>query len=418
VEKRNSMYKLVLTFLTILMLTGCWDKEEIDQRAYVLGIGLDQGDNEGEFQLTYLISNPEVGSTQQGGGTDEPSHEIITFDAASFIQSQNIANAVIAKPITYDILDLFVVSEEFAKSKDFIRWMYDATKDREVRRDTKLIVTKEKASEFIEKNKPKLETRRHEYFEILLENANLIGLIPNSELHNFFRVTEADADLFITAFATSERNDNTLEKNKDSELLAGKLKVKGDTNPSQFLGSAVFKEGQMIGTLTVEETRLVQLVNVMMEKPSFLASFQDPFIEDYDITVRYTQLKDPAVKADVTGKTPKIQVNLPLQVEVLTDHSMVNYAKHKEKRDKLKEYIKERIEESFMEFVKKTQEEFKGQPFGFSIAARKHFLTIQQWEQYDWMKSYLDAEVNLNVEIKFGEFGRQSELPEYEKVRD
>lgn len=412
------MCKLAIIFSAFLMLTGCWDQEEIDQRAYVLGIGLDKGEAEGEVELTYLISNPEVGSIQQGGGTEEPSHEIITFDAGSLIHSQDIANAVIAKPITYDILDLIVVSEELARSKNFIRWVYDATKDREVRRDTKLIVTKEKASKFLVKNKPKQETRRHEYFEIMLENANSIGLIPNSELHNFFRVTEADADLFITAYATAEHDEHMADKNIDSELLAGKLKVKGNTNPTQFLGSAVFKEGKMIGTLSVEETRLSKMVNTISEKPSFLTSFPDPFMEEYAITVRFTQLKSPNVKVNVTKKSPEINVNLPLQVEVLTDHSMVNYAKDKEKREKLKKHIEERGKEAFLKLVKKTQEEFKGQPFGFSLAARKHFLTIEQWENYDWMNSYPNSEVDINIDIQFGEFGRQSELPNLKKVRD
>ena len=362
--KRSSI-KLILIFTTLLILTGCWDQEEIDQRAYVLGIGLDKTSHKGIIKVTYLISNPEAGSTQQGGGSQEPTHETITFNAPDFIQSQNIANAVIAKTITYDILDFFVVSEDFAKDKDFIRWIYDATKDRDIRRDTRLIVTKEMANKFIENNKPKLETRRHEYFEIMFKDSIKIGLIPDSTIHNYFRITEADADLFLTAYATTEQDEDTAELNTDSELIAGKLKVTGNTNPAQFLGSAVFKEGKMIGTLTVEETRIAQLMNATMEMPSFLASFPDPFMEDYWITARYTQLNDPKIKVDVTQKPPKIRINLPLLVEVLTDHSMVNYAENKDKRDELKEHMKKRIQERVAALIKRTQEEFEGQPFGF-----------------------------------------------------
>ncbi|KEF39242.1 Spore germination B3/ GerAC like, C-terminal [Schinkia azotoformans MEV2011] len=410
--------KPILIFTTLLILTGCWDQEEIDQRAYVLGIGLDKTSHKGIIKVTYLISNPEAGSTQVGGGSQEPTHETITFNAPDFIRSQNIANAVIAKTITYDILDFFVVSEDFAKDKDFIRWIYDATKDRDIRRDTRLIITKETANKFIENNKPKLETRRHEYFEIMFKDSIKIGLIPDSTIHNFFRITEADADLFITAYATTEQDEDTAELNSDPELIAGKLKVTGNTNPAQFLGSAIFKEGRMIGTLSVEETRIAELMNTAMEMPSFLASFPDPFMEGYWITARYTQINDPEIKVDVTQKTPKIRVNLPLLVEVLTDHSMVNYANNKDKRDELKEHMKKRIQERIAALVKRTQEEFLGQPFGFSLAARKHFLTIPQWEKYDWMKSYPDAVIEISVDITYGEFGRQSELPSYQRVRD
>lgn len=415
--KKIQVNKLTLMIISLLLLTGCWDQNAIDKRAYVLGIGLDKTDQEGILEITYLISNPEAGSTQQGGGTEEPSHEIITFNASSFIHSQSIANAVIAKNVTYDILDLFVVSEELAKDENFIRWIYDATKDSDVRRDTRLVVSKEPASKYIKKNKPRLETRRHEYFELMFSEAGSIGLIPDTTIHDFFRITEAGSDLFVTPYTTTEDNENTSEKNIDSELIAGNLKVKGDTNPAQFLGSAIFKEGKMIGTLTVQETRITQLINANMRNFSFLAAFPDPFIKDYWITARYTQETVPEIKVDVTPKPPKIKVVLPLFVEVLTDHSMVNYAKNQEKRELLRDHIIKRIEEHITELVKRTKEEFKGQPFSFSIAARKHFFTMQEWDQYNWMKTYPEADVEVRVDVTFGEFGRQSELPDFEKVR-
>ncbi|MCC3356635.1 Ger(x)C family spore germination protein [Bacillus sp. REN16] len=417
-KKQAKITRLPLIFTTLLVLAGCWDMEEIDQRAYVLGIGLDKSDVKGFLQITYLISNPEAGSTQQGGGSNEPSHEIITLNASSFIQSENLANAVIAKAITYDILDFFVVSEELARDKDFIRFFYDATKDRDVRRDSKLIITKEKASTFIEQNKPKLETRRHEYFETIFKNASKIGFIPTSEINNFFRITEADADLFISAYATTEQDKNTAKKNEDEDFIAGKMKVTGKTNPAQFLGSAVFKEGQMIGKLSVQETRITKMLHKSMEKPSFLVTLPDPFMKDYWITSRFSQIKKPQITVDVSGHPPKIKVNLPINADILTDHSMVNYADQEKKREELKVHITKGFEKRINDYVQRTQEEFKADPFGFSFVARKHFLTIPEWENYDWMRSYPDADIRVNVEITFGEFGRQSKLPTYEKIRD
>jgi len=400
------------------MLVGCSDLQEIDQRAYVLGIGLDKAEEKGTFKITYLISNPEAGSTQQGGGGDEPTHEIITFNASSFIESQNIANAVISKAITYDILDFFVISEELAKEEKFIRLIYDAAKDREVRRDTRLIVTKEKAYTFMEKNKPRLETRRHEYFETLFTNATEIGLIPNSELQYMFKITEADAELYISALATTDKDEHTSERNADHELIAGNMKVSGNTNPAQFLGSAVFKEGQMVGTLSVQETRLTRMLHKLMDKPSFLASLPDPFMDDFWITARFTQLSDPDVTVDVTKQAPKIKVKLPIQVDILTDHSMTNYAKDEQKRSELKEYVSERIENKINDLLKRSQTEFKGDLFGFSLVARRHFLTIPQWEDYNWMNKYPEADIKVNVDVTFGEFGRQSVIPRYDEIRD
>ncbi|MCH1627373.1 Ger(x)C family spore germination protein [Ferdinandcohnia quinoae] len=404
---------IILTFL----LTGCWSQKEIDKSAYVIGIGIDKSEQQGKIKVTYLISNPEVGSTQEGGNTNEPPQEIITIEANSIIDSRDVANAVVAKEITYDILDVIIVSEELAKEKDFIRWIYDTTKDREIRRDTKLIITKENASEFITRNKPKLETRLHKYFEILLNHTNNIGLVPKSELHTFFRITESGADLFLAIYATTIKEEH-IERKDDDSLIAGELKVEGNTNPTQFLGSAVFKNGQMIAKLSAEETRLSQLLNKAMIKADFLTSFPDPFMKKSMITAKIQQISQPEVKIDVTKKPPSIAATIPLEVEILTDHAMINYAKNRDKRDDLKKYLKNRIEEKYVKLIKRTQDDFKGQPFGFSLPARKYFLTIPQFEAYDWMHSYPDADVKVSVDITFGEFGRQSELPSYGGIRD
>src|SRR5690606_7418262 len=153
----------------------------------------------------------------------------------------------------------------------------DATKDREIRRDTKLVVTKEDASVFFKNNQPKLETRIHEYYELILQNANDIGLSPQGYLNTFFRITEADADLFLAIYATTDKIEEPSENPNTDGVIAGHLNVKGKTNPTQFMGSAVFKEGKMIGTLTAEETRLVQMVNKQMVNSKFFTTFPDPF---------------------------------------------------------------------------------------------------------------------------------------------
>ncbi|MFT4412721.1 Ger(x)C family spore germination protein [Fredinandcohnia humi] len=417
--KTLNLLKLLSLFLLLNCLTGCWDQIEIDKRAYVLGIGIDKSKDKGFIKVSYLISNPEVGSIQQGGGAaNEPPHEIITFEAASFISSRDIANSIIAKSITYDILDIIVISEDMARSDEFIRYIYDATKDREIRRDTKLIVTKEKASDFLKNNKPKLETRLHEYFELILDNTNDIGLTTASQLNVFFRITEADADLFLAIYATTKEAEQPKDNGDKFDLIAGEMKIEGQTNKTQVLGSAVFKEGKMIGTLTGTETRLVQMLNKTMQNSTYYTSFPDPFDKEYRLAVRLKEKDKPKIVVDVSRPSPKIDATIPIAAEVLTDHSMVNYAEDVEKRNELREILEKDLEESFGKLIKKTKEEFKAQPFGFSLPARKSFMTIQQWEQYDWMKSYPNATVDVNVEITLGEFGRQAELPSQHNIKD
>ena len=117
----SKMIKVIILIAILLSLSGCWDQKELDEKAYVIGIGLDKHKAEGKVEVTYLIANPEVGSQQAAGGANEPPQEIVTLVADDFISSRNTANTVVAKEISYDLLQVIIVSEELAEDPDFIR---------------------------------------------------------------------------------------------------------------------------------------------------------------------------------------------------------------------------------------------------------------------------------------------------------
>ena len=113
-----------------------------------LGLELIVPKQEGKIKVTMLIANPEVGSMQGGGGSIEKPREIISFDANDFITAK--ARPMRSSPvdISYDLLKIIVVSEEFAKDPKFFPLMYDTLRDKEIRMDSYLAVSKEKATEY------------------------------------------------------------------------------------------------------------------------------------------------------------------------------------------------------------------------------------------------------------------------------
>lgn len=415
-KKRMLLSYFPFLCLIVPLLSGCWDQTSIEERTYVVAVGLDKGEKEGRIKVTYLTSNPEL--SKQQGGTNEPPQEVVSFEANDIISSKQMANAVMAKEITYSLLSVFVVSEEFAKDEEFIRWMYDATKDREIKRNIPFIVTKESASEFLKGNKPKLETRIHKYFELILDYGSEAGYIPESDLHTYYRITEADADLFLAIYGSNEISKEEEKNGEEDGFVAGEFKIEGGANQTQFLGSAVFKQGKMIGKLTGEETRIAILLSNMLNMSEILATYPDPFNNKYRITVRIMQKESNDIKMDLKNGNPTIDVRVPLYVELLADHSMAQYAKDSEKRERLEKSIEESMAKKINNLVRKTQEEFKGEPFDWSLIARKQFLTISEYQKFNWMEAYPTMKVNVKVEIKLGKFGRQSEVPDLEEMRD
>jgi len=411
--------KIILLLTTLLFLSSCWDQREAEDLAYVIAIGIDKNeDNENSVRITYLISNPEVGSAAQEGGSQEPPRELISFVADDFISSRDLANTVIAKEITYDLLRMIIVSEDFARDDHFIRWIYDATKAMELKRDIKLIVSKEPTTTFLQNNQPLLETRPHQYFEKILDTGKEMGTTPDSRLYQFFRITEADADLFLGAYASTEKEEKKQPRTNPQEITAGEFEYEGESNVTQFVGSAVFKEGKMIDALTIEETRLAIMLNPTLKSGNFIGTIPDPFDEKHRIAIRIESASPLKFDMKLKSETPSIHVTVPLLLEVLSNHSMEDYQEDAEKRDMLKESIQEDLNNKFSELVKKTQEEFKTEPFGWSLLARKKFLTLSSWEEFDWMKTYPDLNIDVSVKVDLEKFGRQSDLPRIEEIRD
>ena len=85
--KIKTVCKIGLLLSILFMLTGCWDQEEVEDNAYVIGLGLDKSEKSDKMiKITMLIANPEVGSMQGGGGSNEKPRELISFDANDLLQ--------------------------------------------------------------------------------------------------------------------------------------------------------------------------------------------------------------------------------------------------------------------------------------------------------------------------------------------
>lgn len=414
----NVKYLAQILFLLFIipLLSACWDQSAIDQRAYVVALGIGKSENENQIQVTFLITNPEL--SKKEATTNEPTQEIISFTANDVIVARNMANSVIEKEISYNLLSSIVVSEELAKEDRFLRYMYDLAKEPQIKRNIPVIVTKEKARGFLENNRPVLESRIHKYFDLILNSANEAGLIPKSDLNSYFRVTEADGDLFLAVYGTSEISQDG-DVSVEDNFIAGKMNIEGETNKVQLIGSAVFKEGIMIGTLTGEETRIAILLNdILNNMGPIYTTYQDPFNEKYKVTARIQTEKKIDVKMDLKNNQPSIDVSIPIYMDIMTQHSMVDYANDSQKRESLQKSIEEQITNKINNLIKKTQEEYKGEPFGWSVLARKQFTTITEYENFDWMKTYPNIKVNISVNVNFGNFGEQSDIPDFEEVRD
>lgn len=411
----KTAYKIGLYVAILFIMTGCWDQRELENKAYVIGLGIDSGKSKDQVKVTMLIANPEVGSMQGGGGSIEEPKEIITIDAHDFVAAKSIANAIVSRDISYELLNIIVVSEEFAKRQDFLNWLSGTLYDKEIRLNTYLAVSKEKASEYFLHNHPKMETRPHKYFQFMIMNGVYNGLIPDSTLFRFFKSVERGTDAALVMYTSAEKEKKANITSED-EYTAGQVPATGKIDKTQFIGSAVFKKGVMIEKLTGLDTRMINILDDTANMESILVNVPDPFSEEkQQIVLRVVKTENNQFKMNLNGGTPEITITVPLEFEVLSNPSMVNFASEKNKQ-LLKSHIRDHMKSLYEKFLKKTQEDFQASPFPLSVYARKYFATNQQFEKFNWEKQYPKAEITIVPNVTISDYGKS--IQRTKKARD
>ncbi|MEH7276536.1 Ger(x)C family spore germination C-terminal domain-containing protein, partial [Neobacillus vireti] len=360
----------------------------------------------GKIKVTLLLANPEVGSMQGGGGSTEKPREIITFDANDFIVAKATANAVISRDISYELLSVFVVSEEFAKDPVFAQTFTDVLKDKEIRLSSYLAVSKEHAYEFFKRNRPKMETRPHKYFQFMISHGIENGFIPDSTLFRYFQTTERGTDLFLAMYTTTKRQKHPKIKN-DDQYLAGELNVTGELDDTQFIGSAVFKNGVMTAKLTGQETRIVNILDDTTNIKDILVNIPNPFSDNKkQMAARILKTENNKIKMNLIKDRPKIYFTIPLQFEIMSNPSAVDFS-DKKNREILKKQLHQHLKSITEKFLKKTQIELKGAPYPLPMYARKYFTNMPEFQKYNFPKAYLNADIYVRPKIEIIDYGKK-----------
>lgn len=394
--------KFISILIMVLFLSGCWDRMEIEDIGYVAVIGIDDGDFD-NLRITFQITNPQVGTSAKVQ-VDEPATNIITLSSKDLITARDISSISIARRLTFAHVKAIIVSEDFAKSDKLFSLIEAAQRDREIRREFDFIICKEKASEFIRNNNPQFDTRVAKYYEFISSRWKDTGFVPLSTLHRLSQRTVDDTSLYLGTYATTNEDERKLLAENEGDYLAGEINNQ-DKNPTQMMGSAVFKKGKMISTLTGDETRLSLILRPKTITNNLLMSFPDPLDKTERVTTTLIRGKNK-INIDVSGNYPIINVIVPIKLSINAIPSFVDYVENQDNQDLLEKSIKEYLEDKTRALVKRTQNEFHGEPFLWSSVARKKFWLYEDFESYNWMDKYPTAEVKVTFDVKIKDFGK------------
>jgi len=409
---------LVLIYLILpLFITGCFDSRELGDFAYVTALGIEQGISD-TYRLTFYI--PQFGQSvsgsaekeSEGGGGDggkSEEMEIITVDASSLLSAVAITNSNLSKDLNFMHLKIIVISEDLAKNDMLAEAITPLIRYRHIRRTTNVIVSKEKAEEFIKELKPYPGELITTTLEELFENSRKIGYFHRSTLNDLYCEIKSPYHALLMTYGAINKEDNLKsegdyykgEPNIPGNYLAGEVPRKGGSK-IELLGSVVFDGDKMVGKLTGFETQMLHLVRGELFFGPF--SITDPEKPDVAIPLDITEFDKPVVKVDLSGENPKIYVKLKFEGDLVSIQSGIDY----ETPDKLPK-VEEAFEKYLIKGIKDTFEkckEMKADVFDFGTTAVIQFRTIPEWEEYNWLDKFSKSELEVDVDFTIRRTGK------------
>ncbi len=406
---------LILTLMIIITTTGCWGGRETDEVAYVLAIGFDKGEQD-ELLVTVRVANPRAiagagaGAGGEGGGGGAQSTLVLSVESNTPIPTLNLFDISVDRQLSLLHTKAYVFSEELAK-EGLGRLLLPLNRYRELRGNSLILVTRGKARDFIENNKPLLELSPTKQFELIRELPGTHGLYSITLFQQFYNdIKSLSMEGTIPLVAIREEGSGTAgtgARGGGEQILgkytAGEVPIKGG-NRAQIMGNAVFRRDRMVGEISGEEARYLLILQGGFKRGKF--SVADPLAaEPMSVALMVIQARGSKIRTTIEPDgSVAVDVDIYLEPEIIGIMSGVNY-ETEENKPILEEAISREIEQGCRNLIQRTQKEFRSDIVGFGKHLKHHFWTSQPWEEFQWLARYPEAQVNVTVHTQIRRTG-------------
>lgn len=394
---------ITVVFISLFLLSACWDRYELEERATILGLAVDLGDAsemsklpkvthlEGEapesvsdtvYKVTAQIAVPGKIKLGPEGSTGEGSEKIAWVleayghtmrDALATMQQQ------LAERLYLGHLQIIVVSEDLARQgildiSDYLR------RNSEVRRTAWMIISEGDAHSILT-IAPPIETVPALYLADTLDNAVRFGKLPEEYLGKFW-INLSDVGV---------------------EAIMPLVKPVG--NDRIFVsGLSYFNEEKMVGSMTpLEIGAYLALLGEAKGGYSFMVSL------DEAVYILTSHKRRSTIEVELQNGNPSAAVDI--RIEAYIDEEINNGKLNEKKITEIEKEANTYLEEVLSKLLEKLQSE---QSDVFGIGARVRAKYSDYWTEevktaVKWREIYKDMDIKTNAHIQIKRTGMEWE---------
>lgn len=362
----------------LFLLTGCWDRRELEERTSILAIGIDLEEGKDHlYKMTVQIPIPIkiAGSGGKGGGGGGTSHAVKIMSATGRTVSDAASNLQLRlnQRIFLGHTRILAISEQVAR-KGIEDIMDGFRREPQIRRLMWPIVVKGQASTLLE-IKPELAQIPVVFLMDLIESGAKLGTIPAQTLGDYLNQTSNKAmEPFL----------NYIEASKSE---------------ARWRGVAIFRGHKMVGILDhVLTWPLLQLRN---EKRG-----GDVVIPLPGTKGGYVTFRPHFVKTRLDTRNPALaKYSCVLQGDILELTANPKVSKE-QFIYQMQALIKKEMESRAKKMLGKLQKEYNSDVLKLGLAMRAHHYR-DYWVTHDWRKDFRNFPIEVEYTVKLRRLGME-----------
>ncbi|MBH0171472.1 Ger(x)C family spore germination protein [Fictibacillus sp. 18YEL24] len=389
---RKHIYQIMIILTSTLILSGCFGYKEMNNLAFVIGIGIDKKD-EATYRVTFQVVHPnEIPSpSNPAGGQSLP---IINYVGEGHTISEAARNTSkqISRQSYYGHIGLLIISEEAAKD-NLLKVLDVFERDAKARLGTPILIAhKSSANHVLGALSPLQKMPSIADLEKLENTTELLGENMKISVNEVIQtISNPGSDVFISGIHVPKKDYDVKDFEKPQPLVPN------------ISGVALFRGDKMVHWVEARKTRALTLAKNKLQ----LTNLSIKCINDKKNYISIA-LFDMKTKQDVTMKNGIPHITFSIKGKGDLDEVMCDTKLTKDYINQTKRMASEILEKEFIDMFNTAT---KKKVDVFSSGYELYKDNPNEWKRYkkDWRILLREAEVEVNVKLNIMSSGMRSD---------
>lgn len=354
--------------LCVLLLTGCWDRLEVNDMAFIIAAGVDKLTKD-EIEVTVQVFIPNAAASAGEGGTGQGNVYTVSSKGNSMPDALSELQKKFPRYFSWGHAKAYFFGEELARSGMFDDFDF-LFRDIQPREQANFFVCRGTARALLE------EQNDPNTYETLIKLSQK-PLIQSATMHDIEEVLSGESGAFLLPVA----NRSKLISNQAKKTI---LTVEG---------MSVIKEGKLACFLSSDEQMGIRLF-IHEDLGRNITLTEHEAGGKVVIKIITTDLHlHPSIENGIW----KMTVQLDLEADVVQNSTELLLANESDNMRKLEEPFDKKIKEILRETLQQLQHDQKADVLGFARAFHKKYP--REWKQAkaNWSTIFPTMDVQLEV---------------------